>query len=178
MLQIGSEEAHYIHAALLPRMYKATQMTYTAQQDHNAVAWYIREINNFQNSGMYFYEDEIHYGQRKYDKALAAMQAVGGADVVATALEKHVPADKAIVLDEQAQAGWTPLWRIVQRYQCCTYQDLPRYEQAFGCELPAYRPEGWTEEELAEFKRADEWDVFCSEISMLQAVLMAGSEHC
>ena len=151
----------------------------TMQEDKNAVQWYIQYINGFTNSGMYFYTDEINYGQLRYNAMLAAAEVLGGVDVVAAALARIIPADKLLGLDPMEEADYTPLWRLVQRHELCHYSDMPQYEAAFDCQLPAWREnDPWNDEELAEFKKVGAWDTFCSELCMLNAVLRAASEHC
>lgn len=142
-------------------------------KDETAISDYIHEINGFQNTGIWMYEDEIAYCQKKYNKCLVAAREFGGLDELAAILRAGVPEDKRIVLESQYTDGWTPLWVLMQEFQCCTHSDL--------CDK-GYQSGDWpypfTAEASADFAKHDASNMFIAEMCMLNAVLMAASEHC
>lgn len=142
-------------------------------KDETAIREYLDEINGFTNTGIYMYTDEVPYCQAKYNKALAAAQAFpGGLDELAAYLRAHIPEDKRIILNEEDMQGWTPLWRLCQELQCCHYQDMPQPDWSLPYDHPDH------EAAVASWLKCDRYEEFVSELCMLNAVLMAASEHC
>jgi hypothetical protein len=144
-------------------------------KDESAVSDWLNEINECVNSGVYMGEDEVTYCQKKYDKALAAAQEYGGIEKLAAIMEVAIPEEKKTRINPEFQEWLTDLWRLVDLYQCCGYQDAPRYPFE---ELPRWSEAGWSEKELKLFAQADAYDTFMAEFFMLVKVISAASEHC
>jgi len=125
------------------------------------------------SSGMYFFDDEIEYGQKKYNKALAAAgEFTGGLPALEAFLKSKM---SGFIIQE---GEWTPLWKLIQELQAHRLSDFPQHPLPEWRRDRYYDAQPYTHEELEVFRNADVYNVFIAEVCLLNALLAAGSEHC